>query len=136
MRERMAEMSGRPEDPVFNRPRFGRLLRQANDAAIVDLEKTAKGFLVTLRADVAVPAAPEGRRPLRRPASPPRPRASAAAATGAAAAGRRAGRRAGGRAGAPRAGGAGRSPAPEVPAELRAGARRRRRPPRPAPSAR
>jgi uncharacterized protein (TIGR00288 family) len=60
VRERMAEMSGRPEDPVFNRPRFGRLLRQANDASIVDLEKTSKGFLVTLRADVTVPEAPEG----------------------------------------------------------------------------
>ena len=58
VRERMAEMSGRPEDPVFNRPRFGRLLRQANDASIVDLEKTAKGFMVTLRADAAPPVEP------------------------------------------------------------------------------
>jgi hypothetical protein len=56
VRERMAETSGRPEDPVFKRPRFGRLLRQANDASLVDLEKTAKGFMVTLRADVAPPA--------------------------------------------------------------------------------
>jgi len=62
VRERMREIAGRTDDPVFNRPRFGRLLRQANDASIVDLSKTEKGFLVTLRAEAAVPseAAPEG----------------------------------------------------------------------------
>lgn len=58
VRERMAEVSGRPEDSVFKRPRFGRLLRQANDASIVDLSKTAKGFMVTLRADAAPPEQP------------------------------------------------------------------------------
>jgi len=63
VRERMAEMSGRPEDPVFKRPRFGRLLRQANDASIVDLAKTAKGFMVTLRADAAPPEQPAAEAP-------------------------------------------------------------------------
>jgi hypothetical protein len=56
VRERMQEIAGRTDDPIFNRPRFGRLLRQANDASVVDLSKTAQGFLVTLRAEAA-PAA-------------------------------------------------------------------------------
>jgi hypothetical protein len=56
VRERMRQIAGRTDDPVFNRPRFGRLLRQANDASIVDLSKTEKGFLVTLRAEAGVPA--------------------------------------------------------------------------------
>jgi len=53
VRERMMQSSGRDDDPVFNRPRFGRLLRQAHDASIVDLTKTEKGFLVTLRPEQA-----------------------------------------------------------------------------------
>ena len=59
VRERMHVLAGRTDDPVFNRPRFGRLLRQAHDASIVDLTKTEKGFLVTLRAEAAAPAVPE-----------------------------------------------------------------------------
>jgi uncharacterized protein (TIGR00288 family) len=59
VRERMREVAGRDDDPVFNRPRFGRLLRQAHDASIVDLSKTEKGFIVTLRAEAAAAAAPE-----------------------------------------------------------------------------
>jgi len=53
VRERMAALSGRPDDPVFHRPRFGRLLRQAHDASIVDVSKTKEGFLVTLRPEAA-----------------------------------------------------------------------------------
>jgi len=64
VRERMMKYAGRDDDPVFNRPRFGRLLRQAHDASIVDLSKSEKGFVVTLRpeqagAAAAAPAAPE-----------------------------------------------------------------------------
>ncbi len=61
VRERMTALTGRPDDPIFHRPRFGRLLRQAHDASIVDVTKTKEGFVVTLRADVAAAlgAAPE-----------------------------------------------------------------------------
>ena len=59
VRERMTAMSGRPEDPIFHRPRFGRLLRQAHDASIVDVTKTKEGFVVMLRGDVAAPEAAE-----------------------------------------------------------------------------
>jgi uncharacterized protein (TIGR00288 family) len=59
VRERLREIAGRDDDPIFNRPRFGRLLRQAHDASIVDLSKTEKGFIVTLRAEAAGEPAPE-----------------------------------------------------------------------------
>jgi uncharacterized protein (TIGR00288 family) len=58
VRERMAALTGRPDDPIFHRPRFGRLLRQAHDASIVDVSKTKEGFLVTLRPEAAA-AVPE-----------------------------------------------------------------------------
>ena len=57
VRERMRELAGRTDDPVFNRPRFGRLLRQGHDASIVDLSKTEKGFIVTLRPEEGAPPA-------------------------------------------------------------------------------
>ena len=66
VRERMEAMHGGAQDPLFHRPRFGRLLRQAHDAEIVDLAKNERGFEVALRAEAAqVPAeepAPEPRR--------------------------------------------------------------------------
>jgi len=57
VRERMAELHGNAQDPLFHRPRFGRLLRQAQDAGIVDLSKDERGFEMTLRAEAAAPAA-------------------------------------------------------------------------------
>jgi uncharacterized protein (TIGR00288 family) len=57
VRERMAELHGNGQDPLFHRPRFGRLLRQAQDAGIVDLSKNERGFEMTLRAEAAPPAA-------------------------------------------------------------------------------
>ena len=57
VRERMEKMHGTAQDPLFHRPRFGRLLRQAHDAELVDLSKNEKGFEVTLRGETA-PAAP------------------------------------------------------------------------------
>lgn len=64
VRERMTVMHGNAEDPLFHRPRFGRLLRQAHDAEIVDLSKNERGFEVALKGEaapalVAVPAAAE-----------------------------------------------------------------------------
>jgi len=57
VRERMAEVHGNAQDPLFHRPRFGRLLRQAQDAGIVDLSKNEKGFEMALRAEAAAAAA-------------------------------------------------------------------------------
>jgi uncharacterized protein (TIGR00288 family) len=58
VRERMAALHGNAADPLFQRPRFGRFLRQAHDAEIVDLSKNERGFEMTLRAEAA-PAAEE-----------------------------------------------------------------------------
>ena len=57
VRERMEELHGNAQDPLFHRPRFGRLLRQAQDAGIVDLSKNERGFEMTLRAEAEAPAA-------------------------------------------------------------------------------
>jgi hypothetical protein len=57
VRERMAELHGNAQDPLFHRPRFGRLLRQAQDAGIVDLSKNERGFEMGLRAEAGAPAA-------------------------------------------------------------------------------
>ncbi|HXY67949.1 MAG TPA: NYN domain-containing protein [Gemmatimonadales bacterium] len=53
VRERMEAMHGGAQDPLFHRPRFGRLLRQAHDADLVDLSKNERGFEVALRAEAA-----------------------------------------------------------------------------------
>ncbi|MBI4543037.1 MAG: NYN domain-containing protein, partial [Gemmatimonadetes bacterium] len=59
VRERMIALRGRDDDPIFHRPRFGRFLRQADDASVVDLAKNERGFEMTLRGDpAAAPAAP------------------------------------------------------------------------------
>ena len=69
VRERMTVMHGRTDEPIFHRPRFGRFLRQAHDASIIDLSKHEKGYELTLRAEAAKPevapeaeAEPRGRR--------------------------------------------------------------------------
>jgi len=59
VRERMTAMHGGGQDPLFHRPRFGRLLRQAHDAEIVDLSKDERGFEVALRAEAASAPAEE-----------------------------------------------------------------------------
>ena len=48
---KMTAEHGNAQDPLFHRPRFGRLLRQAHDAGIVDLAKNEHGFEMTLRAE-------------------------------------------------------------------------------------
>ncbi|HVM44026.1 MAG TPA: NYN domain-containing protein [Gemmatimonadales bacterium] len=55
VRERMEEMHGNAQDPLFHRPRFGRLLRQAQDAGLVDLSKDERGFEVVLKGEAAAP---------------------------------------------------------------------------------
>ena len=59
VRERMEAMHGGAQDPLFHRPRFGRLLRQAHDAEIVDLAKSERGFEVALRPEAAQAPAEE-----------------------------------------------------------------------------
>jgi len=60
VRERMEELHGSAADPLFHRPRFGRLLRQAHDAELVDLSKNEQGYEVTLKQQAgAAPAEPE-----------------------------------------------------------------------------
>ncbi|MBI1722950.1 MAG: NYN domain-containing protein [Gemmatimonadetes bacterium] len=61
VRARMTEIHGKADDPLFHRPRFGRFLRQAHDASIVDLSKNERGFEMSLRPEVAAaaPAAAE-----------------------------------------------------------------------------
>ncbi len=56
VRERMMERSGTPDDPIFERTRFQRLLRQANDAGLIDLVKSGEVYLLKLNApDAPVP---------------------------------------------------------------------------------
>jgi len=57
VRERMAAMHGNARDPLFHRPRFGRFLRQAHDANIVDVSKNERGYEMTLKAEAAAPPA-------------------------------------------------------------------------------
>lgn len=54
VRERMREILGRESEPIFHRPKFGRFLRQAEDAGLISLSKNARGFEIALRADLAV----------------------------------------------------------------------------------
>ncbi|MDP3775321.1 MAG: NYN domain-containing protein [Gemmatimonadales bacterium] len=108
VRARMTEIHGKPDDPLFHRPRFGRFLRQAHDASIVDLSKNERGFEMSLRAEAA--AAP-GAAPVAAPA--------VAEAAKIEEAGRRTGRGRGGRGGRGGGGRAGAHPAsePAPPAE-------------------
>ncbi|OGU04906.1 MAG: hypothetical protein A2W29_13045 [Gemmatimonadetes bacterium RBG_16_66_8] len=63
VRERMIARSGAPADPIFERTRFQRLLRQAHDANVIELAKRGEAYLLrlgtqTLEAqEEAVPAA-------------------------------------------------------------------------------
>lgn len=63
VRELMIERSGAAEDPVFERSRFQRLLRQAHDANLIELVKSADLYLLRLTQSPGSeePASPEGR---------------------------------------------------------------------------
>ncbi|HWP37846.1 MAG TPA: NYN domain-containing protein, partial [Gemmatimonadales bacterium] len=57
VRERMREILGRNDEPIFHRPKFGRFLRQAEDAGLITLSKNARGFEIALKAELAAPPA-------------------------------------------------------------------------------
>jgi uncharacterized protein (TIGR00288 family) len=86
IREKMRELLGRNEEPIFHRPRFGRFLRQAQDAALIELNKGEKGYEIGLKPEVAAapatlpePEAPrKGRRGRGRGAASPEPAAEEA----------------------------------------------------------
>ena len=58
VREHMTGLYGKPDEILTHRPRFGRFLKQAQDARIVNITKTPQGYEVGLRAGVEAPAAP------------------------------------------------------------------------------
>jgi uncharacterized protein (TIGR00288 family) len=47
-RARMAVLLGDESDPIFERPRFQRLLRQAHDANVIELVKADEGYVLRL----------------------------------------------------------------------------------------
>jgi hypothetical protein len=54
VRERMLELFSGDDDPLFERPRFQRLMRQAHDADVIELVK--QGDTYAMRLDTATPA--------------------------------------------------------------------------------
>ncbi|MFI5280799.1 MAG: NYN domain-containing protein [Gemmatimonadales bacterium] len=58
VRELMTAAYGKPDEILTHRPRFGRFLRQAQDAKLIDVTKTPSGYEVSLRPEVAA-AMPE-----------------------------------------------------------------------------
>jgi uncharacterized protein (TIGR00288 family) len=48
VRERMMERTGAPNDPIFERTRYQRLLRQAHDANVIELAKSGEAYLLKL----------------------------------------------------------------------------------------
>ena len=55
-RERMVQLAGNDDDPVFEEKRFHRLLRQAHDAGVIDLVKSGDDvYLLKLRPQEAQP---------------------------------------------------------------------------------
>jgi len=51
LRERMRELYEGKDEVLENRPRFGRFLRQAHDASVIDLTKQPTGYEAALRPD-------------------------------------------------------------------------------------
>jgi hypothetical protein len=64
VRERMIERSGAPDDPIFERTRFQRLLRQAHDANAIELIKSGEAYLLKLGTQ---PIEPEAQEPVEEP---------------------------------------------------------------------
>ena len=87
--ERMIEVHGDPDEPMFDRPRFQRLLRQAHDAHVIELAKVDDSYRLKPGAVERV-AAQESERATTPPAAgeeqgaaeEPRSETSAAARTG------------------------------------------------------
>lgn len=55
VRDKMVELFGDDSDPVFDRGRFQRLLRQAHDAELIELVKDDEGYRLKLRPQALVP---------------------------------------------------------------------------------
>jgi uncharacterized protein (TIGR00288 family) len=53
VRELMTAAYGKPDEILTHRPRFGRFLRQAQDAKMIDVTKTPSGYEVSLRPEAA-----------------------------------------------------------------------------------
>src|SRR5258706_453160 len=53
VRELMTAAYGKPDEILTHRPRFGRFLRQAQDAKLIDVTKTPSGYEVSLRPEAA-----------------------------------------------------------------------------------
>ena len=53
VRELMTAAYGKPDEILTHRPRFGRFLRQAQDAKLIDVTKTPAGYEVSLRPEAA-----------------------------------------------------------------------------------
>jgi len=56
---RVREVHGDPDEPLFERPRFQRLLRQAHDAQIIELAKVDDSYRLRLGPDVDKPTLEE-----------------------------------------------------------------------------
>ena len=66
VRELMTAAYGKSDEMLSHRPRFGRFLRQAQDAKLIDVTKTPAGYEVSLRPDAAAaPVAPVEEEPRR-----------------------------------------------------------------------
>ncbi len=72
VRMAMQERSGQPDDPLFTKRRFHRMLRQAHDASVVDLAKTGDGYRVRLTP--VVPAEPDATEAPKKARTPKRSR--------------------------------------------------------------
>ncbi len=74
VRAKMASLLGDESDPIFERPRFQRLLRQAHDANLIELAKAEQGYVLRLGPQgLAEPAEAVAEPAERAPATPPEP---------------------------------------------------------------
>lgn len=70
-RERMTELASVADDPIFDPRRFGRMLRQARDAGIIDLVKDGRVYRLRLKAETLAEDVPEPEeRPSKEPEQP------------------------------------------------------------------
>ncbi|HWP37112.1 MAG TPA: NYN domain-containing protein [Gemmatimonadales bacterium] len=68
VRERMMQRAENPGDPIFERNRFQRMLRQAHDAGVIDLVKSGETYMLKVGAQ---PVAVETAEPETREVPPP-----------------------------------------------------------------
>src|SRR5262249_39704114 len=73
VRELMTELYGKQDEILTHRPRFGRFLRQAQDAKLIDVTKTPAGYEVSLKPE-ALTAEPVAAEPTEEVEAPKRGR--------------------------------------------------------------